>query len=130
MDYSKCWLDYQPVDTVEKEWLTYFQSCEGEIVESAVSEYKLAMENMAGKVPQPVTKEEAGVVFSVDSSIKEGKDGYIITKDESRYQITGESESGLLYGVPFSSFNSDQTDELSSDLQYTGNAASHDESLG
>ena len=37
MDYSKCWLDYQPVDTVEKEWLTYFQSCEGEIVESAVS---------------------------------------------------------------------------------------------
>ena len=99
MDYSKCWLDYQPVDTVEKEWLTYFQSCEGEIVESAVSEYKLAMENMAGKVPQPVTKEEAGVVFSVDSSIKEGKDGYIITKDESRYQITGESESGLLYGV-------------------------------
>ena len=56
MDYSKCWLDYQPVDTVEKEWLTYFQSCEGEIVESAVSEYKLAMENMAGKVPQPVTK--------------------------------------------------------------------------
>lgn len=29
MDYSKCWLDYQPVDTVEKEWLTYFQSCEG-----------------------------------------------------------------------------------------------------
>ena len=78
MDYSKCWLDYQPVDTVEKEWLTYFQSCEGEIVESAVSEYKLAMENMAGKVPQPVTKEEAGVVFSVDSSIKEGKDGYII----------------------------------------------------
>ena len=125
MDYSKCWLDYQPVDTVEKEWLTYFQSCEGEIVESAVSEYKLAMENMAGKVPQPVTKEEAGVVFSVDSSIKEGKDGYIITKDESRYQITGESES-----VPFSSFNSDQTDELSSGLQYTGNAASHDESLG
>ncbi len=86
-------------DTVEKEWLTYFQSCEGEIVESAVSEYKLAMENMAGKVPEPVTKEEAGVVFSVDSSIKEGKDGYIITKDESRYQITGESESGLLYGV-------------------------------
>ena len=52
MDYSKCWLDYQPVDTVEKEWLTYFQSCEGEIIESAVSEYKLAMENMAGKVPQ------------------------------------------------------------------------------
>ena len=99
MDYSKCWLDYQPVDTVEKEWLTYFQSCAGEIVESAVSEYKLAMENMAGKVPQPVTKEEAGVVFSVDSSIKEGKDGYIITKEESRYQITGESESGLLYGV-------------------------------
>ena len=79
------------IDTVEKEWLTYFQSCEGEIVESAVSEYKLAMENMAGKVPQPVTKEEAGVVFSVDSSIKEGKDGYIITKEESRYQITGES---------------------------------------
>ena len=60
MDYSKCWLDYQPVDTIEKEWLTYFQSCEGEIVESAVSEYKLAMENMAGKVPQTVTKEEAG----------------------------------------------------------------------
>ena len=99
MDYSKCWLDYQPVDTIEKELLTYFQSCEGEIVESAVSEYKLAMENMAGKVPQTVTKEEAGVVFSVDSSIKEGKDGYIITKEESRYQITGESESGLLYGV-------------------------------
>ena len=47
MDYSKCWLDYQPVDTIEKEWLTYFQSCEGEIVESAVSEYKLAMENMS-----------------------------------------------------------------------------------
>ena len=99
MDYSKCWLDYQPVDTIEKELLTYFQSCEGEIVESAVSEYKLAMENMAGKVPQTVTKEEAGVVFSVDSSIKEGKDGYIITKEENRYQITGESESGLLYGV-------------------------------
>ena len=59
MDYSRCWLDYQPVDTVEKEWLTYFQSCEGEIIESAVSEYKLAMETMAGKVPQPVTKEQA-----------------------------------------------------------------------
>ena len=63
MDYSRCWLDYQPVDTIEKEWLAYFQSCEGEIVESAISEYKLAMENMAGKVPQLVKKEEAGVVF-------------------------------------------------------------------
>ena len=38
MDYSRCWLDYQPVDTIEKEWLAYFQSCEGEIVESAISE--------------------------------------------------------------------------------------------
>lgn len=130
MDYSKCWLDYQPVDTVEKEWLTYFQSCEGEIVESAVSEYKLAMENMAGKVPQPVTKEEAGVVFSVDSSIKEGKDGYIITKEESRYRLPVSRRDDCYMVCSIFFVYSDQTDELSSGLQYTGNAASHDESLG
>ena len=99
MDYSRCWLDYQHVDTIEKEWLTYFQSCEGEIVESAVCEYKLAMEGMAGKTPKEVKKEDAGIVFSVDPLIKEGKDGYIITKVDKQYRITGESESGLLYGV-------------------------------
>lgn len=89
MDYSKCWLDYQPVDTVEKEWLTYFQSCEGEIVESAVSEYKLAMENMAGKVPQPVTKEEAGVVFSVDSSIKREKTDILSQRRRTGIRLPG-----------------------------------------
>lgn len=100
MDYSKCWLDYQPMDSYEKEWLTLSVLCEGTIVGSAVDEYKLALEGMTGKTPEIVRGPvEAGVVLLLDQNQVPGTDGYRITKEEQRYEITGQSESGVLYGV-------------------------------
>lgn len=100
MDYSKCWLDYQPMDSYEKEWLTLSVLCEGTIVGSAVDEYKLALEGMTGRTPEIVRGPvEAGVVLLLDQNQVPGTDGYRITKEEQRYEITGQSESGVLYGV-------------------------------
>lgn len=100
MDFSKCWLDFQPQDAYEKEWLTLSVLCEGNIVDSAVDEYKLALQSMTGKAPEIIrTPVETGVSLLLDDSRVSGIDGYRITKEGQRYEIAGQSESGVLYGV-------------------------------
>lgn len=100
MDFSKCWLDFQPQDAYEKEWLTLSVLCEGNIVHSAVDEYKLALQSMTGKAPEIIrTPVETGVSLLLDDSRVSGIDGYRITKEGQRYEIAGQSESGVLYGV-------------------------------
>ncbi len=100
MEYSKCWLDYRPLESVEEVWLTLIVSCDGLIIESAVKEYVLAMEGMAGRKPT-VTADEAaaGVRLLVDESIVSGTDGYHIIGEDGGYKIIGQSPSGVLYGV-------------------------------
>lgn len=99
MDFSKCWLDYQPQDAYEEEWLTLSVLCEGIIVDSAVDEYKLALQSMTGKEPEIVRKPvETGVALVMDDDFQ-GKDGYRIKKEGKKYEIAGQSESGVLYGV-------------------------------
>lgn len=100
MDFSKCWLDFQPQDAYEKEWLILSVLCEGNIVDSAVDEYKLALQSMTGKAPEIIrTPVETGVSLLLDGSRVSGIDGYRITKEGQRYEIAGQSESGVLYGV-------------------------------
>lgn len=100
MDFSKCWLEYKPLKTHEPAWLKFAVLCEGTIVESAVREYKLAIKEMTGQEPELVkNSEEAGVCFSLDEHGVCGKDGYRICSKCEQYEIVGQSESGLLYGV-------------------------------
>lgn len=100
MDFSKCWLDYKPLTTYEQAWLKLSVLCKGMIVESAVREYRLAMKEMTGQEPE-VARElvAAGVNLSLDETGISGRDGYRIRVDKEKYEIVGQSESGLLYGV-------------------------------
>lgn len=100
MNYTKCWLDYQPVEQRQESWLTLSVLCEGQIVDSAVKEYGMAMKKMAGCEPVIVTEDVTrGVQFVIDDKEMSGKDGYRITGEDDKYIITGQSESGVLYGV-------------------------------
>lgn len=100
MDFSKCWLDYQPRESYEEEWLTLSALCEGTVVDSAIDEYRLAMQGMTGRSPEIVrTPVESGVSLLLDDGRVSGKDGYQITREGQRYEIVGQSESGILYGV-------------------------------
>ena len=100
MNFSKCWLDYKPLAEYEQEWLTLAVQCEGTIVSSAVREYKLAMKEMTGKEPDVInTPAEQGVNLKLDAELVSGQDGYTISVSGEKYEITGQSESGILYGV-------------------------------
>ncbi|MCH5264335.1 MAG: alpha-glucuronidase [Lachnospiraceae bacterium] len=118
MNFSKCWLDYQPIKNVEKAFSTLSVSCSGTVVESAVQEYCLAMKAMTGSEPEVVrTESEEGVSLYLDSSLS-GKDGYELRKKEKGYTVTGQSESGVLYGV-FELLRLIRTEKLA-DLPLTG----------
>ncbi|MCI5731070.1 MAG: alpha-glucuronidase [Eubacterium sp.] len=100
MNFSKCWLDYKPLAEYEQEWLTLAVQCEGKIVSSAVREYKLAMKEMTGKGLDVInTPAEQGVNLKLDAELVSGQDGYTISVSGEKYEITGQSESGILYGV-------------------------------
>lgn len=100
MNFSKCWLDYKPLAEYEQEWLTLAVQCEGKIVSSAVREYKLAMKEMTGKELDVInTPAEQGVNLKLDAELISGQDGYTISVSGEKYEITGQSESGILYGV-------------------------------
>ena len=100
MEYSKCWLDYRPLESVEEVWLTLIVSCDGLIIESAVKEYVLAMEGLAGRRPKVTAdKTSAGVRLLVDEDTVSGADGYRIAGENGGYTICGQSPSGVLYGV-------------------------------
>ena len=100
MNFSKCWLDYKPLTEYEQEWLTLAVQCEGKIVSSAVREYKLAMKEMTGKELDVInTPAEQGVNLKLDAELVSGQDGYTISVSGEKYEITGQSESGILYGV-------------------------------
>ena len=100
MEYSKCWLDYRSLESVEEVWLTLIVSCDGLIIESAVKEYVLAMEGLAGRRPKVTAdKTSAGVRLLVDEDTMSGADGYRIAGENGGYTICGQSPSGVLYGV-------------------------------
>lgn len=100
MEYSKCWLDYQPIEQKEQAWLTLSVMCEGTIVNSAVKEYEMAMEAMTACLPEKTNQDVTqGVQLVLNKNMTVGKDGYIIEKNAEKYIITGQSESGILYGV-------------------------------
>lgn len=100
MNFSKCWLDYKPLAEYEQEWLTLAVQCEGKIVSSAVREYKLAMKEMTGKGLDVInTPAEQGVNLKLDAELVSGQDGYTISVSGEKYEIIGQSESGILYGV-------------------------------
>ncbi len=99
MDYSKCWLDYQPIKTYKNEWLTLSVLCQGDIIDSAVEEYVMAMEQMTSSTPNVTRKASNDCVTLAINRAMCGKDGYSITAADGEYKITGQSESGVLYGV-------------------------------
>ncbi len=99
MNFSNCWLDYQPMEIKDNALSTLVVLCEGDIVDSAVSEYCLALEKMSGKKPNvEKTETKDAVVLKLDEN-RAGKDSYCIQKEENGYTITGQSQSGVLYGV-------------------------------
>lgn len=100
MEFSKCWLDYSPAEIKEKALFTLAVLCEGSIVESAVKEYDMAIQGMTAVKPEIVKERKPeSVVLLLDEFLPVGKDGYEIRREESSYCITGQSESGVLYGV-------------------------------
>lgn len=100
MEFSKCWLEYKPLETYEEAWLTLSVQCEGMIIDSAVREYELAIREMTGQKPEIVKDPvAAGVRVRLDADGIAGRDGYRIQEDGQIIEIIGQSESGLLYGV-------------------------------
>ena len=100
MEFNRCWLSYEPMGLSAKEYHTLAVLCEGTVINSAVKEYTLAMETMAGESPVIVReKTESCVALRQEDSLSVGIDGYEIIKTEYGYEITGQSESGVLYGV-------------------------------
>ena len=100
MEFNRCWLSYEPMGLSGKEYHTLAVLCEGTVINSAVKEYTLAMETMAGESPVIVReKTESCVALRQEDSLSVGIDGYEIIKTEYGYEITGQSESGVLYGV-------------------------------
>ena len=51
MEFNRCWLSYEPMGLSAKEYHTLAVLCEGTVINSAVKEYTLAMETMAGESP-------------------------------------------------------------------------------
>ncbi|MCH5252003.1 MAG: alpha-glucuronidase [Lachnospiraceae bacterium] len=100
MDFSNGWLDYQPMKLTEQAFHVLAVLCEGSIIESAVEEYRLAMTRMTGKEPEIVKeKKNSCITLSIDRELSVGKDGYEIEKEKDSYRVTGQSESGVLYGM-------------------------------
>ena len=97
MEYSKCWLDYQPIEQKEQAWLTLSVMCEGTIVNSAVKEYgnskcaeilkeyEMAMEAMTACLPEKTNQDVTqGVQLVLNENMTVGKDGYIIEKNAEK----------------------------------------------
>ena len=100
MDFSNCWLDYRPMEIKEQALSALSVLCEGEIIESAVKEYQLALSRMTGREPELFReKTNRCVALYLEPLLPIGKDGYEIKKEKDSYHITGQSESGVLYGV-------------------------------
>lgn len=100
MEFSKCWLNYSPTKIDDKALLRLSVLCDGQVVESAVKEYCLAICEMTGNEPEVINERKSGsVILLLDDSLSVGRDGYFIRREEDGYCITGQSESGVLYGV-------------------------------
>lgn len=100
MEFSKCWLDYRAAELPGREFLTLAVLCDGAEIESAVNEYTLAIEAMAGEAPSVVKEGTDSCVALVrDESLDAGTDGYAITETGSGYEVRGKSRCGVLYGV-------------------------------
>lgn len=99
MEFSNVWLDYKPMQ-IEKEALKHLTvRCEGQVIESAVAEYCLALQKMTGKEPEiGEFDKEPALILAVSEKIG-GKDGYRIAEEDNGITVTGQSESGVLYGV-------------------------------
>ena len=85
MDFSKCWLDYQPIECKEKAFSTLSVLCDGRVVKSAVEEYCLAMEAMTGAVVE-VTPEGGRecVSLRLDAALSGGNVQYDLERTGRR----------------------------------------------
>ncbi len=100
MIYSKTWLDYRPQKIEDEALKTLAVLCEGKVTDSAVKEYCMAIQGMMGAEPEIVRREqEQAVSLAVDAGSFENADAYRIRKSGPGYRITGQSESGVLYGM-------------------------------
>lgn len=100
MVFSRTWLDYRPKKIEQEAVRTLAVLCQGKVIESAVQEYCLALRGMMGREPEIVRSEtDPSVSLKLDPGISEQKDAYEIQRQGEGYRITGQSESGVLYGV-------------------------------
>lgn len=129
MSYTKCWLDFKPIEEEQKKSCYYHPvlMADGKVAETAGEEYCRAMGEMLGTTLQvvPDIEEEPAVCMEVDEELETdaadevlARQTFVIRSEEDSIIITGKSEEALLQGV-FAFERMVYLDELEEKLPFT-----------
>ncbi len=106
MEYSKGWLNYNPVKNYpDSSWLTDINVCgtEGTITQNAVKELTAALQSILNikatvKQVQDAKDINQGIILKLEESNDLKEEGFRLQQEGSRISVCGKSEKGLLYG--------------------------------
>lgn len=96
MDYTKCWLEYPRVCSMEGRTLTLENPLKGPVGVSAGKELALGLRGLYGAALKNGGS-DADIALAVDASLPAG--GYALHAAGGRVKIRGGGEAGALYGV-------------------------------
>ncbi len=111
MEYSQCWLSYNPVkndpgsDLFKKIYMISSDNQFGIIAQNAVKEITTALKHILDIKATVIENgnpdgNEEGIHLVIDPSEQSlGEEGFRIEQDERVLRITGKTEKGLLYGT-------------------------------
>lgn len=102
MKFEEAWLTYRRNPRMAVPWKGegIFLQGEGEIMETAVSEFSEAVQKIFGeRLAKTLNKEEAGVCLLLEKGNRTGEEGYEIYTKNYQLFIVSEGEKGILYGV-------------------------------
>ena len=111
MEYSQCWLSYNPVkydpdsDLFKKIYMISSDNQFGIIAQNAVKEITTALKHILDIKATVIENgnpdgNEEGIHLVIDPSEQSlGEEGFRIKQDERVLRITGKTEKGLLYGT-------------------------------
>ncbi|WP_234124667.1 alpha-glucuronidase family glycosyl hydrolase [Clostridium hydrogenum] len=100
----KCWLNYDRKVNLSEESKEIIKRIlvegESQIIDSAVKELKMAVQNIIGEEPKLLKRTRLPHVFlGISTNDSLGIDGFEIKRIKKSIKILGNNESGILYGV-------------------------------
>lgn len=96
MEYTKCWLEYPLIRSMEGHTMTLRSHLTGSVGANAVKELALGLRGLYNAEVSTVSG-EADITLAVDGTLP--AEGYRISTGGGRAVISGGSETGALYGV-------------------------------